>query len=76
MRSTFEKYRKHSQNLIKRFAEKGYHELSGREQIERVDDLDRSLLLKHCKPKRKNSIQFSVTCNPVLPNIKETINKY
>ena len=37
---------------------------------------DRSLLLKHCKSKRKDSIPFSVTYNSVLPNIKEIINKH
>ena len=74
--STFEEYRKHSQDLIKRFAEKGYNESTVRKQIERVDHLDRSLLLKNCKPKRKDSIPFSVTYNSVLPNIKEIINKH
>ena len=47
-----------------------------RKRIERVDHLDRSLLLKNCKPKRKDSIPFSVTYNSVLPNIKEIINKH
>ena len=74
--STLEEYRKHSQDLIKRFVEKGYNELTVRKQIERVDHLDRSLLLKHCKPKHKDTIPFSLTYNPVLPNIKEIINKY
>ena len=74
--STFEEYRKHSQDLIKRFVEKGYNESTVRKQIERVDHLDRSLLLKHCKPKLKDSIPFSVTYNSVLPNIKEIINKH
>ena len=73
--STFEEYRKHSQNLIKRFVEKGYDESAVRKQIGRVDHLDRSLLLKHCKPKHKDSIPFSVTYK-VLPNIKEIINKH
>ena len=45
-------------------------------QIDRVDHLDRSLLLKNCKLKRKDSIPFSVTYNSVLPNIKEIINKH
>ena len=38
--------------------------------------MDRSLLPKNCKPKRKDSIPFSVTYNSVLPNIKEIINKH
>ena len=32
--------------------------------------------IDHCKPKRKDSIPFSVTYNSVLPNIKEIINKH
>ena len=47
-----------------------------RKQIERVDHLDRLLLLKYCKPKRKDSIPFSVTYNSVLPNIKEILKKH
>ena len=50
-----------TQDLIKRFAEKGYNESTVRKQIERVDHLDRPLLLKNCKPKRKDSIPFSAT---------------
>ena len=74
--SIFEEHGKHSQDLIKRFTEKGYNESTIRKQIERVDHLDRSLLLKNCKPKRKDSIRFSVTYNSLLPNIKEIINKH
>ena len=73
--STFEEYKKHSQDLIKRFGEKGYNESTVRKQLERVDQLDRSLLLK-CKPKRRDSIPFSVTYNLMLPNITEIINKH
>ena len=47
-----------------------------RKQIEGVDHLDRSLLLKHCKHKREDSIPFSVTYNSMIPNIKEIINKH
>ena len=74
--STFDEYRKHSQDLIKRFVEKGYNESTVRKQIETVDHLDRSLLLKHCKPKRKDSVPFSITYDPVLPDIKEITNKH
>ena len=59
--STFEEYRKYSQDLIKRFVEKGYDESTVKKQNERVDHLDRSLLLKNCEPKRKDLIPFSVT---------------
>ena len=71
-----EEYGRHSQDLIKRFVEKDYNELTVRKQIEGVDHLDRSLLLKHCKHKREDSIPFSVTYNSMLPNIKEIINKH
>ena len=74
--STFEEYRKHSQDLIKRFVEKGYNESTVRKQIERADHLHESLLLQHRKPKRKEKIQFSLTYNPVLSNIKEIISKH
>ena len=74
--STFEEYRNHSQDLIKTFVEEGYDESTVRKQIERVDHLVRSLLLKNCKTKRKDSVPFSVTYNLVLPNIKEIINKH
>ena len=74
--STFEEYRKDSQDLIKRFVEKGFNESTVRKQAERVDHLDRSLLLKHCKPRRKDTIPFSLTYNPVLSNTKEIKNKH
>ena len=74
--STFEEYWKHSQDLIKRFVEKGYKNSTVRKQIERVDHLNISLLLKNCKTNRNDSIPFSVTYNSVLPNIKEIINKH
>ena len=32
--------------------------------------------LKHCKPKHKDTIPFSLTYNQVLPNIKEITNKH
>ena len=51
--STFEEYRKHSQDLIKIFVEKGYNKSTVRKQNERVDHIDRSLLLKHRKHQRK-----------------------
>ena len=74
--STFEEYRKHPEDLIKRFVENGHNELTVRKLIERVDHLDRSLLLKHCEPKCKDTILFLLTYNPLLPNIKEIINKH
>ena len=34
------------------------------------------ILLKHCNPKRKDTIPFSLTYNQVLPIIKEITNKH
>ena len=48
--STFQEYRKHSQDLIKRFVEKDYNESTGRKQNQRMGYLDRSLSLKNWKP--------------------------
>ena len=59
----------------KKFVEKGCSESTVRKQIERDDHLDRSLFLKHYKPKHKDTIPFSLTYNPVLPYIKKIINK-
>ena len=55
---------------------KGYNDLTVRKQVERVDHLDRSLLLKYSKPKGKDTIPFLLTHNLVLPNVKEIINKH
>ena len=56
--SAFEEYRKQSQDLIKRFVEKDYNALTVRKQTEKVNYLDRLLLLKHCKPKHKDAVPF------------------
>ena len=59
--STFEEYKKHSNDLVKRFVEKGYKENIIRNQIEKVDSLERSTLLNKTDAVRKNVIPFSVT---------------
>ena len=59
--------------LNKKIYRKGLNESIIRKLIEIVDHLDRSLLLKHCKPKRKDSIPFSLKYNPVLLNNKQKI---
>ena len=74
MCSTFEEYRTHSQDLIKRFVEKDQNESTARKQ--RVDQLERSSLLKHRKPKHKNTIPFSLTDKPLLPDIKKIIKRH
>ena len=35
--------------------------------------VDRSLILRYYKPKCKETMLFSLTCNPVLPNTKAHI---
>ena len=52
-----------------KFALKEYTESTIRKQIEWVDNLDRTSLLK------KDLIQLSVMCNPMLQNIKKIINR-
>ena len=44
-------------------------------QIERVDNLERSAQLNKTNAVRKNVISFSVAYSPTLPNIREIINK-
>ena len=74
--STFDEYKKHSNDLVKRFVEKGYKENIIRNQIDKVDNLERSTLLNKTNAVRKNVIPFSVTYSPTLPNTREIINKH
>ena len=61
--------------MVQRFMEKGYKESIIGNQIEKVDNLERSTLLNKTNATRKNVIPFSVTYSPTLPNIREIINK-
>ena len=74
--STFDEYKKHSNDLVKRFVEKWYNENIIRNQIERVDNLEGSALLNKPNAIGKNVVPFSITYSPTLPNIKEVINKH
>ena len=56
--------------------EKGYKENIIRNQIDKVDNLERSTLLNKTNAVRKNVIPFSVTYSPTLPNTREIINKH
>ena len=47
-----------------------------RNQIKKVDSLERSTMLNRTDAARKNVIPFSVTYSPTLPNIKEIINNH
>ena len=58
---TFDEYEKHSNDLVKRFLEKGYKENMILNQIEKVDNLERSTLSSKTNAARKNVILFSVT---------------
>ena len=72
--SSFDEYKKHSNDLVKRFVEKGYKENIIRNQIRKVDNLERSTMLNKTDAVRKNVITLSVTYSPTLPNIREIIN--
>ena len=72
--SSFDEYKKHSNDLVKRFVEKGYKENIIRNQIRKVDNLERSTMLNKTNAVRKNVITLSVTYSPTLPNIREIIS--
>ena len=55
---------------MKRFVEKGYNQSTVRRQIERVDHLDRSLLLKHFKPKQASTVKYKGNNKQALANIE------
>ena len=74
--SSFDEYKKHSNDLVKRFVEKGYKENIIRNQIRKVDNLERSTMLNKTNVVRKNVITLSVTYSPTLPNIREIINNH
>ena len=74
--STFDEYKKHSNDLVKQFAEKGYKENANRNQTEKVDNMERSAPLNKTNAVWKNVIPFSVTYSPTLPNIREIINNH
>ena len=62
--------------MVQRFIEKGYKENIIRNQIEKVDSLERSTLLNKTNAVRKNVVPFLVTYSPTLPNVREIINKH
>ena len=64
--STFDEYKKHSNDLVKRFVEKGYKENITRNQIEKVQCLEISTLLNETNTVWKNVIPFSATYSTTL----------
>ena len=62
--------------MVKRFIEQGYKENIIRNQIKKIDNLERSTLLNKINAVRKNVIPFSVTYSQTLPNIREIIKKH
>ena len=74
--SSFDEYKKHSNDLVKRFVEKGYKENIIRNQIRKVDNLERSTMLNKTNAVRKYVITLSVTYSRTLPNIREIINNH
>ena len=74
--STFDEYKKRSNDLVKRFEEKGYKENIIWSQIEKVGSLERSTLLNKTDEIPKNIVPFLVTYRPTLLIIKEIINNH
>ena len=56
--------------------EKGSKENVIQNQVVKVNNLEISTLLNQTNVVRENVIQFSITCSPTLPNIREIINKH
>ena len=65
--SNFDEYKKHSNDLVKWFVEKGCKKNIIRNQIEIIDNLERPTLLKKTNTVRKCVIAFSATYGPTLP---------
>ena len=65
-----------SNDLVKQFVENWYKENIFQNQIEKIDNIERSTLLNKTDAERKNVIPFSLTYSPTLPNIREIINKH
>ena len=61
--------------MVKRFVKRGYKENIIRNQIKKVDTLERSTLLNKTNTVRKKGILFTVTYIKTSPNIKEVIIK-
>ena len=61
--------------MVKRFVKRGYKENIIRNQIKKLDTLQRSTLLNKTNAVRKKGILFTVTYIKTSPNIKEIIIK-
>ena len=61
--------------MVKRFVKRGYKENIIRNQIKKVDTLERSTLFNKTNAVRKKGILFTVTYIKTSPNIKEIIIK-
>ena len=61
--------------MVKRFVKRGYKENIIRNQIKKVDTLERSTLLNKTNAVRKKGILFTVTYIKTSPNIKEIVIK-
>ena len=66
---TFDEYKKHSNDLVRRFMRKVYKENIIRNQIKK-NNLERSTVLNETNAVRTNIIPFSVTYSPPLLNIR------
>ena len=73
--STFQEYHSHSRKLIEQFVNKGYKKDVVTQQIQKVEQLNRKLLL-HQQKHDKQCIPLSVTYGRALPNFKGIITKH
>ena len=69
-------YKTHCTTTRQKLVEKRYNAYLIKEQIERIDCLDRELLIIENKPKKSKIIPLSVTYNKNLPNIKSILDKH
>ena len=74
--STSDECKKRPNDLVKRFVQKGYKENIIRNQIKKLDNLERSTSLNKTNAVLKIVIPISVKYSPTLPNFRKIINKH
>ena len=73
--STSSKFNKNFDIITKRFKERGYPENLVNEQVDKVKNMKRNLLLTNNKKTMQNRIPVRITYNRYLPNISKIITK-
>ena len=74
--STFQEFHSRSRKPIEQFVNKGYKKDVVKEQIQKVDQLDRKQLLHQQKRQDKKCIPLPVTYSRTLPNLKDILTKH